>query len=154
MTLTLTSTAFGDGDAIPTRFSCDGTDVSPPFSWSGAPPGTKSFALLCEDPDAPVGTWHHWAVFDIPPTATGLDEGMPRDPRVGPVRQAINDFRKTGYGGPCPPPGHGVHHYRFRLLALDVESLDLDERAACSDVAEAALPHVLISAEIVGTYSR
>jgi len=154
MAFTITSPAFGHGDAIGRQFTCDGDDVSPPLTWSGAPAGSLSLALLCDDPDAPRGTWHHWAIFDIPVDVTALPEGYRRQERVGTIRQAVNDFGTVGYGGPCPPPGHGVHHYHFRLLALDVETLGLGESAACVDVAKTAQPHILAQAELVGTYKR
>lgn len=154
MTLRLTSSTFNDGDRIPVRYTCDGEDLSPPLSWSGAPDGTGSFALLCDDPDAPAGTWHHWAVFDIPAHIDHLDEGYPTSERVDSVRQAINDFDRSGYGGPCPPPGHGTHRYRFRLLALGVAALDLPHRVRCPEVGHAARPHVLAEVELMGTYSR
>jgi Raf kinase inhibitor-like YbhB/YbcL family protein len=102
----LASSAFADGSAIPRRFTCDGDNLSPPLQWSGAPAGTRSFVLLCDDPDAPSGTWHHWAAYDIPPTAVELAVGAAQDKKM---KQAVNDFRKPGYGGPCPPHGHGPH---------------------------------------------
>jgi len=154
MTMTLTSTAFADGERIPELYTCDGADISPPLRWSGAPAGVRSFAVLCDDPDAPGGTWTHWAAFDIEADATGLRESYPKGSRVDSVRQAVTDFGRPGYGGPCPPPGHGVHHYHFRVLALDVERLDVPEGAAFKDVEAAAKGHVLAKAELVGTYSR
>jgi Raf kinase inhibitor-like YbhB/YbcL family protein len=154
MALTLKSSAFGHEKRIPDRYTCDGVDISPPLSWSGAPPGTQSFALICSDPDAPMKTWYHWAIFNIPSTIDHLDEGVARDARVGPLRQAVTDFGRTGYGGPCPPKGHGDHHYRFQLLALDVASLAMPERAHCHDVERVAASHVLAEAVLVGTYAR
>ncbi len=154
MTFALSSPEFDDGAGIPGRFTCEGEDVSPHLTWSDAPAGTHSFVLLCDDPDAPAGTWHHWAVYDIPTDVSGLPEAYPTDGEVGEVRQAVNDFGKTGYGGPCPPPGHGTHHYHFRLLALDVESLEIGAQPPCTDVAAAAEPHVLARAELIGTYAR
>jgi hypothetical protein len=154
MSLTLTSSAFSHGERIPERYTCEGKDLSPPLSWSGAPEGTESFVLLCDDPDAPRGTWHHWAVFDISADTAALGEGYPTDAAVGRVRQAVTDFGRTGYGGPCPPPGHGIHHYLFKLLALNVARLELPAGARCEDVEEAAEPHVLARAELMGTYSR
>ncbi|MFQ5775713.1 MAG: YbhB/YbcL family Raf kinase inhibitor-like protein [Kiloniellaceae bacterium] len=154
MTFQLSSTAFADGERIPTRYTCEGEDVSPPLAWSGAPEGTRSYALLCDDPDAPGGTWHHWALFDIPAETASLPEAYATDPQVGSTRQAVTDFRRTGYGGPCPPPGHGVHHYHFRVLALAVERLEVAPNPRCPDVAAAARPHVLAEARLVGTYSR
>jgi len=99
----LQSSGFRNGTTIPRRFTCDGEDVSPPFEWSGTPAATRSFVLLCDDPDAPAGTWHHWAAYDIPADQTGLTEGAARGAAGKSFKQAINDFRKPGYGGPCPP---------------------------------------------------
>lgn len=152
--LTLESSAFQDKARIPDRYTCMGDDISPPLAWTGAPSGTRSFALLCDDPDAPAGTWHHWAAFDIPVDRDGLPEAFPKQAQSGGIRQAINDFRRSGYGGPCPPPGHGVHRYRFRLLALGVETLELGSYAKCEDVARAAEQHILEETVLVGTYSR
>lgn len=154
MTFRLTSPDIAEGARIPKRYTCDGDDVSPPLAWQDAPPETRSFALLCDDPDAPAGTWHHWALFDLPPDATRLAAAYPTDPVVGGTRQALNDFRRFGYGGPCPPRGHGVHHYRFRLLALSVAKLDLPKSARCPDVDAAARSHVIAETVLTGTYSR
>jgi Raf kinase inhibitor-like YbhB/YbcL family protein len=107
------SSAFDDRAAIPRRFTCDGENLSPPLQWSGTPAGARSFVLLCDDPDAPAGTWHHWAAYDIPPTTTELADDAAQNTKM---KQAVNDFRKVGYGGPCPPHGHGPHHYHFRPL--------------------------------------
>lgn len=154
MTLVLTSTAFADGEPIPELYSCDGADISPPLAWTGAPVGVCSFALLCDDPDAPGGTWTHWAIFDIAAAATSLREAFPKGARVDNIRQAVTDFRRPGYGGPCPPRGHGTHHYRFRLLALDVESLGLPDHSGFAEVAAAAEGHILAVTTLTGTYSR
>jgi len=154
MTFRLSSPEFAADARIPKRFTCEGDDVSPPLQWQGAPPETRSFALLCDDPDAPAGTWHHWALFDMPPDVTRLAAAYPTDPRVGDTRQALNDFRRSGYGGPCPPRGHGTHHYRFRLLALSVAKLDLPKTARCPDVEAAARSHVVSETVLTGTYSR
>lgn len=154
MAFQLTSTAFKAGERIPRRYTCDGDDRSPPLAWSGAPAGTKSFALLCDDPDAPAGTWHHWSLFDIPFSVVHLDEGYSSRERAVQTRQAVNDFGNVGYGGPCPPPGHGVHHYHFNLLALDVEKLKLATRPRCSEVKRAAKARMLAMAELIGLYSR
>lgn len=150
----LTSSAFADGERLPARFSLDGENRSPPLAWSGLPEETKSLAVICDDPDAPRGTWHHWALFNLPPDRSGLPEGFSRGKAVAPASEAINDFKKSGYDGPAPPPGHGTHHYHFRLLALDVAGLALSGRATCRQVAAAAARHVLASAELIGTYSR
>lgn len=154
MAMRLSSPAFAAGQRIPERHTCDGADLSPAMGWSGAPSGTRSFVLSCEDPDAPAGVWHHWGVFDIPAEQTGLPEGLAKAEKVGRIRQALNDFRKPGWGGPCPPRGHGVHRYRFRLLALSVATLPLGQRPGCREVLGAAEAHVLAGTELVGTYSR
>jgi Raf kinase inhibitor-like YbhB/YbcL family protein len=154
MAFSLTSTAFRDGERVPDRYTCTGDDISPPLAWSDAPAGTKSFALLCDDPDAPAGTWHHWAAFDIPADSHGLPEAYPTDAEVDGTRQAVTDFRRTGYGGPCPPPGHGTHHYHFSLLALSVERLDLPTKVHCTEVESAARRHMLAEIRLTGTYSR
>jgi hypothetical protein len=148
----LTSSALSPGESIPRRYTCDGDDVSPPFQWDEPPAGTRSFALLCDDPDAPAGTWHHWAAYDIPPDWSALAEGASRD--APELKQAINDFRRPGYGGPCPPHGHGPHRYHFRLLALSVDRLPLRKGAACRDVERAARKHLLAEAVLVGMYQR
>lgn len=155
MTLSLSSPAIRDGEFVPARHACTGEDVSPSFEWSGAPEGTQGFALLCEDPDAPSGVFRHWAVFDIPAGTTGLAGQLPPslDLPDG-MRQAVNDFGKPGYGGPCPPKGHGVHHYHFRLAALDVARLDLPSAPTCRQVEEAVRAHALASAEIVALFER
>jgi hypothetical protein len=154
MTLQLASPAFAPGARIPVRYGCDGEDLSPPLAWRGVPAEAKSLVLFCDDPDAPFGTWRHWALFDLPPTLAELPEGYPRNAAVEGTRQAVNDFRVTGYRGPCPPRGHGTHHYHFRLLALDVAKLPVRDDARCKAVDAAARPHAIASAELIGTYSR
>jgi hypothetical protein len=120
--------------------------------WNDAPSSVKSFALLCSDPDAPGGVFRHWAAYDIdkvqrslPPTISAVAPGM---------KQTINDFRRRGYGGPCPPRDHGAHQYRFTLLALDAPSLDLGENPSCAVVERAARVHVLAAASLTGFYQR
>lgn len=149
----LRSSAFADGAAIPRRFGCDGEDISPPLEWSDVPAAVKSFALLCDDPDAPGGTWHHWAVYDIAGALTSLPLGAAAEAKKFGFKQAVNDFRKTGYGGPCPPPG-APHHYHFRLLALSVEKLAVPDGAPCRRVESEARKHSLAEATLVGTYRR
>lgn len=146
----LTSPAFNDGDTIPRRYTCEGEDLSPPLAWSGAPAGTRSFALICADPDAPAGTWHHWAVFDIPADQTALAEGVV--PQAG--HQAVNDFGRLGYGGPCPPRGHGIHHYHFRLLALSVEGLKVTARVSVPEIEREVRKHLIAEARLTGLYQR
>ena len=154
MPMTLQSPAFEPGSRIPDLYTCQGDDISPPIAWSGVPAEARSLVLLCDDPDAPAGTWHHWALYDLSPTTSVLPERYPTAATLGTARQATNDFRRSGYGGPCPPPGHGVHHYHFKLLALRIDKLPLRAAARCADVAAAAQPHAVASAELIGTYSR
>ncbi len=122
------------------------------MTWSGLPAQTRSLVLLCDDPDAPSGTWHHWAAYDIPAAVTSLAEGAAA--YASEFKQAINDFHETGYGGPCPPPGHGVHHYHFKLLALSVDHLPVRDQPTCSDVEREARRHILGEAMLVGIYQR
>jgi Raf kinase inhibitor-like YbhB/YbcL family protein len=156
MALTLTSPAFTAGASIPAIYTCDGGNVSPPLSWTGVPPGTKSLALIVDDPDAPdpaapQRTWVHWVVYDIPPDAAGLPQGvgphaLPRGARMG-----ANDWKKTGYGGPCPPIGR--HRYFYKLYALDVVPPDLGQPSKAA-LEKAMKNHVIEHAELVGTYQR
>ena len=144
----LTSDAFQNGQAIPTQYTCDGTDQTPILHWGEPPHGTKSFALVIDDPDAPSGTFRHWGVFDIPPSARSLGGSQ----RIG--TEVNNDFGKLGYGGPCPPKGHGPHYYHFKLFALDVERLDVPPSAKVVDVENAAQKHAIAQGELIGTYER
>jgi Raf kinase inhibitor-like YbhB/YbcL family protein len=153
MALTIRTPAFKDGGTIPTEHTRDGANRSPALSWSGAPAGTRSFALIVEDPDAPRGTFYHWAAFNIPLDRDGLSEGAGSRAEGG-IRFGLNDFGNVRYDGPQPPPGHGVHHYHFRLAALSVPSLDLAQRAKVAEVWREAAKHALATAEVVGTYER
>jgi Raf kinase inhibitor-like YbhB/YbcL family protein len=146
--ISLTSDAFQDGQPIPTQFTCDGADQAPTLHWGEPPQGTKSFALVIDDPDAPSGTFRHWGVFDIPPSERSIGGGQ----RIGTA--VNNDFGKPGYGGPCPPKGHGPHHYHFKLFALDIGSLGLNADAHVSDVEREAGKHAVGRAELIGTYER
>ena len=149
----LTSTAFADGNPIPTRHTCDGADVSPPLQWSDAPAGAKSFALICDDPDAPVGDWVHWVIYGLPAATTALPEKIaPSETLPNGARQGVNDFRRVGYGGPCPPPGK-PHRYFFKLYALDAE-LPRQSRASKADLLRAMQGHILAQAQLMGTYQR
>jgi Raf kinase inhibitor-like YbhB/YbcL family protein len=150
----LSSSAFADGGAIPRRFTCDGEDASPPLAWADVPSGARSLALLCDDPDASAGTWHHWAIYDIPVDRTGLADNADRNAAQMGFKKAINDFRNKGYNGPCPPRRHGPHHYHFRLLALSTASLTLRDEPNCRDVEREARKHVLSEATLVGIYQR
>lgn len=148
----LRSKAFAAGEAIPRRFTCEGDDISPPLEWTGAPGTARSFVVLCDDPDAPSATWHHWAVYDIPADWTGLKEGFPpEDKRVG---QGTNDSHGIGYSGPCPPRGHGPHRYHFRLLALSVDRLPPLTRPSCQAVEREARKHLVAEATLIGLYER
>ncbi len=148
----ITSPSFTQGGAIPVRHTCDGQDVSPPLSWSGAPAGTKSFALIADDPDAPAGTWVHWVVWNLPAGAASLPENVARkDTLPGGARQGTTDFRRIGYGGPCPPSG--THRYYFRIYALDA-LLELPASTNRKDLEKAMQGRVLAQAEWMGTYSR
>ena len=148
----LRSSAFPDGTTIPRRFTCDGTDLSPPLDWSDAPETTRSFMLLCDDPDAPAGTWRHWAAYDIPADRAALMEGAAQQGKG--FKQAINDFQQPGYGGPCPPRGGGIHRYRFRLLALAVDRMPARREPSCQAVEREANKHLLAEAILIGTYQR
>lgn len=149
----LQSSAFKEGADIPRQYTCEGADISPGLSWSGAPSKTQSFALIADDPDAPVGTWVHWVAWDIPATARQLPENVAKTAALpGGGNQGTNDFRKTGYGGPCPPPGK-PHRYFFKLYALDAK-LDLKPGAAKKDVEQAMKGHVLAEAQLMGRYQR
>jgi hypothetical protein len=156
MALTLTSASFRSQGEIPTKYTCEGEDVSPALAWTGVPPGAKSLVLIVDDPDAPDPqaprmTWVHWVLYDIPPTATGLPEAVERGALPGGTREGLNDWKRTGYGGPCPPIGR--HRYFHKLYALDVT---LGDRGAATkaEVVAAMTDHVLASAELIGTYQK
>jgi len=153
MSMTLTTNAFSPGGTIPRKFTCDGPDASPALKWSGAPAGTQSFALIADDPDAPVGTWVHWVLYDLPATVNELVENVPKQEQLpSGALHGRNDFRKIGYGGPCPPPGP-AHRYFFKLYALDVK-LNLKPGATKAEVEKAMKGHVLAQAELMGKYGR
>ena len=148
----ITSSAFEEGDMIPSKYTCDGENISPPLSWSEAPTGTKTFAIICDDPDAPAGTWVHWVVYNIPAGTTELPEAVPvkKEPDNGAV-QGLNDFRKTGYGGPCPPSG--THRYFFKIYALDAKP-DLTGDVTKDILLDAMKGHILAQGQLIGKYSR
>jgi len=151
MTFVLMSASFAAGGAVPRQYTCDGKNVSPPLAWSGAPAGTRSLALICDDPDAPGGVWYHWAIYDIPSETSALPEAFKPGPGV---QQGLNDFRRKRYDGPCPPRAHGQHHYRFKLYALSTAPLPLKGDPHCREVERAALQHVLGRAELTAVYAR
>lgn len=147
-TLTVSSTAFKEGGMIPRKYTCDDRDLSPQIAWSGVPAKAKSIALICDDPDAPAGTWVHWVVFNIPATVKDLPEGasLPGGAKLG-----INDFRKLVYGGPCPPGG--THRYYFKVYALDT-MLNLKEGATKGELLKAMEGHLLAQGQLMGKYKR
>jgi Raf kinase inhibitor-like YbhB/YbcL family protein len=153
MTITLTSTAFQEGQTIPKQHTADGKDVSPPLAWADPPQGTKSFAVICDDPDAPRKTWVHWVLFYLPAEARSLEEGVPaKDTLTNGARQGKNDFGNAGYGGPSPPPGK-PHRYFFRLYALDAP-LNLAAGATKDQLVAAMKGHVLAEGQLMGRYGR
>jgi Raf kinase inhibitor-like YbhB/YbcL family protein len=142
--LTITSPAFERNKLIPSKYTCDGDDVNPPLNIKGTPEETKSLVLIVDDPDAPMGTWDHWIVWNIPPT-NKIEENS------DPGTEGLNDFRKHSYGGPCPPSG--THRYFFKVYALDTK-LDLSPNSTKKDVEKAMKNHILAKGELVGLYSR
>ncbi len=153
MAIRLYSDAFGDGEEIPRRFTCDGEDLSPPLRWEGVPSDAASLALVVDDPDAPGRTWVHWVIFGLEPATSGLPEAVPVDPVVlGGARQGRNDFRRLGYGGPCPPP-NGPHRYVFTLYALR-ERTELEAGATKAELLAAMEGKVLAQGRLMGTYRR
>lgn len=152
MPLQLKSPAFAEGSTLSKKYTRDGDNLSPPLVWSGAPRGTKSFALICEDPDAPSGTFRHWAVANISEDENGISEGM----GAGRIDYdfARNDFGRAAYDGPAPPPGHGVHHYHFKLAALDVDTIDVSPDTSAEELWRSVRQHVLAEAETVAVYQR
>ncbi|MCW5982814.1 MAG: YbhB/YbcL family Raf kinase inhibitor-like protein [Bryobacteraceae bacterium] len=151
MPFRLTVEGFNEGDVIPRQHTCEGPDTSPALRWEGAPGQTRSFALIMDDPDAPVGTWNHWLLWNIPADTTNLAAGY----RAGDVGiDGVNDFGRTGYGGPCPPKGHGPHRYFFKLYALDLEVLGAKPKAKRIELDIALRGHVLEEAQYIGRYER
>jgi Raf kinase inhibitor-like YbhB/YbcL family protein len=144
-----TSTAFAEGQPIPKKYTCEGQDLSPGLKWGDVPAGTKSLALLVDDPDAPNGTWSHWVVVGIPPETREIPEG---GPLPWGSREGTNDFKRTGWGGPCPPPGH-AHRYYFRLYALDT-TLDGLSQPSRAQLLSAVEGHTLEKGELMGTYQK
>jgi Raf kinase inhibitor-like YbhB/YbcL family protein len=154
MTFALNSPAFRNGEKIPAKYTADGENLSPPLAWHDAPAGTRSFALIIEDPDAPSGTFRHWGLYNLPGGRTTLPEGVEQSVKTEPLGHAVNDFGHRRYDGPAPPKGHGPHHYHFRLAALDVEKLPGHAHARVSDLWAEARRHMLAEAELVGVYER
>ncbi len=152
MAITVTSTAFDQGGTIPARYTCDGEDQSPPLQWQGLPQDTQSIALISDDPDAPMGTWVHWVIWNIPAQMTGLEENMASDKTLpNGIYQGMTDFQRHGYGGPCPPSG--THRYYFKVYALDTK-LDIANRSTKADLLNAMEGHILDQGELMGKYKR
>ncbi len=153
MAVEVTSAAFSNQGTIPRQYTCDAQDASPPLAWTGTPDGAKSLALISDDPDAPAGTWVHWVLYNLPPESAGLEENLAKTAELpNGARQGMTDFRRVGYGGPCPPPGK-PHRYFFKVYALD-QMLDLPENATKADVEQAMRGHILAQGELVGLYGR
>ena len=152
MAITITSSVFAEGALIPKKYTCDAEDISPDLKWSGVPKEAKSLALICDDPDAPVGTWVHWVLFNIPAGVTTLAAGVPSDPVLkNGARHGKNDFRKLGYGGPCPPGG--THRYFFKIYALDT-LLTLESGSTKAQLVDAMRGHILADGQLMGKYKR
>lgn len=153
MDLQLSSSAFQYGGTIPVKHTCDGADLSPPLTWTPPPRDTKSLVLICDDPDAPAGTWVHWVLYGVSPDTTSLPEGVPQDKTVlGNARQGMNDFRRIGYGGPCPPPG-APHRYFFKLYAVAIPT-DFEPGLTKQQLLDAIKGHILAQGELMGKYKR
>jgi Raf kinase inhibitor-like YbhB/YbcL family protein len=152
MPFLMTSPALPPGGEIQKQYTCDGSDISPALAWSNVPNGTQSFALVVEDPDAPAGTFRHWAVYNLPATTAGLPAGFHAG-APAPFAQARNDFGTIGYSGPCPPPG-SRHRYAFTLMALSVSSLAIPPSPEAKAVISAASPYIIGRAELVSSYQR
>jgi Raf kinase inhibitor-like YbhB/YbcL family protein len=153
MTLKVTSSAFESGQGIPERFTCEGANSSPPLQWTGVPADARSLALICDDPDAPVGTWVHRVLYDLPAATVELNEKVPTSETLpSGAKQGVNDFKRVGYGGPCPPQGK-LHRYYFKLYALDT-NLGLKPRATKTELLRAMKGHLLAESELMGTYRR
>jgi Raf kinase inhibitor-like YbhB/YbcL family protein len=153
VTLQLQSSNFAANANIPKQFTCEGSDISPALSWNDPPSGTKSFALIVDDPDAPVGDWVHWVVYDLPATFRTLPQNFPKTEQFADgTRQGLNDFKKIGYNGPCPPVGK-AHRYFFKLYALNT-TLNLKSSASKKELEAAMQGHILAQGEYVGRYGR
>jgi len=152
MEIEITSQAFEEETMIPEKYTCDGIDVSPPLAWASVPESTKTLALICDDPDAPMGTWVHWVLFNLPASINELPESVPTDEELeNGAKQERNDFRRIGYGGPCPPGG--THRYYFKLYALDTE-INLEAGAKKSQLLESMEGHILAEGQLMGRYKR
>jgi len=152
MDIKVTSSAFQDGGLIPSKYTCDGADISPPLKWDGAPKDTKSFAVICDDPDAPMGTFVHWVLFNLPAEISELTENVPTGKTLpNGAKHGTSDFGRTGYGGPCPPSG--THRYYFKVYALNSE-IDLPAGVHKPDLIKAMEGHILAQGQLMGKYKR
>jgi hypothetical protein len=152
MEIKITSSAFTEGGLIPAKYTCDGANISPPLQWEAVPEGTQSIALICDDPDAPVGTFVHWVLFNLPADAGQLTENIPADPTLANgAQQGTSDFGRIGYGGPCPPGG--THRYFFKIYALDTQ-LSLTDRVDKVRLLSAMEGHILAEGQLIGKYKR
>jgi hypothetical protein len=152
MDIKITSPAFEQEGLIPAQYTCDGEDVSPPLQWEGVPAGTESITLICDDPDAPMGTFVHWVLYDLPADVRELPESMPADATLSNgAKQGTSDFGRTGYGGPCPPGG--THRYFFKLYALDTAT-SLSPGATKAELLKAMEGHILAQGQLMGKYAR
>ena len=148
----ITSSSFKEGDEIPSKYTCHGENISPQISWTGSPENTKCFALISDDPDAPAGDWVHWVIYNIPSSVSELTENIPKNKKLdNGTEQGLNDFRKTGYDGPCPPGG--IHRYYFKLYALDI-LLDKNAELTKKELLKAIEGHILSEARLMGKYKR
>ncbi len=157
MSMELNSSAFSDGAEIPAKYTCQGDDISPPLAWRGVPENTKSLVLIVDDPDAPDPrapkmTWVHWVLYNLPPSATGLAENIAAKDLPAGTQQAINDWKRSGYGGPCPPIGR--HRYFHKLYALDIRLPSLGARAGKAEVEESMQGHIIAETVLIGTYLK
>ena len=153
MSIQITSAGFADGQPVPAKYTCDGSDVSPPLQWTNVPANTKSLVLIADDPDAPVGTWVHWVLYDLPANTNALPENVTKaETLTGNAKQGLNDFRRIGYSGPCPPAGK-PHRYFFKIYALDTMP-HLKPGLTKKELLKATNGHVLAEGQLMGTYQR
>lgn len=152
-TLQVVADGFGEGQPIPRRFTCDGSNISPALYWSGAPDTTRAFALVCVDPNAPGGHFYHWGLWGLPLFLDSIPEGYGSGTHLG-VLVALNDFHGRGYHGPCPPHGHGAHRYHFVVYALDTADQPHDRTLTCRQIESLARRHALAMGEAIGSYAR
>ncbi|MFC1738478.1 YbhB/YbcL family Raf kinase inhibitor-like protein [Planctomycetota bacterium] len=152
MEIKITSPAFEEGGMIPSKYTCDGEDISPPLQWQNVPEGTKSIALISDDPDAPMGTWVHWVLYELPAETSELAENIPADESLpNGAKQGTSDFGRIGYGGPCPPSG--THRYFFKIYALDSDA-GLEAGATKGQLLKAMEGHILATGQLIGKYKR